>query len=247
MVFSYMKIHTYLQCGLSHPTYCEDFLFIHQVNSRFHFSAVMDGCSMGKDSHFASALQGKILAKIIQLLPYQLEIDLKTISLEELSEHIFRHFFDEMKQQKSALLLDRTEMLSTLIAMIWDVEQASAYLFAAGDGLWAINDELIEFDHQNKPDYPAYHLGKPFEQWYTNQPKKLVSQPFNIAISTDGASSYQGRKGSHPDDGEVEKYFLTGFDFMDEQNMLDRKANWLLKEKGWVPFDDMAVVRLITR
>lgn len=202
---------------------------------------------MGKDSHFASALQGKILAKIMQLLPYQSDIDLKTISLEQLSEHILKQFFTEMKQQKNALLLDRKEMLATLITMIWDAEQNAAFLFAAGDGFWVINDEVIEFDQQNRPDYPAYHLGESFEQWYANQPKKRVSNPYLLAISTDGVSSFQGKKGDFPSGREVEKYFLTGFDFIDEKNMLDRKAGWLLKEKGWAPFDDVAVVRLLTQ
>ena len=241
-----MNIYTYLQRGDAHPHYCEDFLFSYDIAQRFQFYAVMDGCSMGQDSHFASALIGKVLKKVLKEMPYHPDIHYAEMQIEELMRHIFRHFFETIKAMKNQLLLDTNEMLATLLALLWDEREKLAYLVASGDGLCAINHEIIEFDQQNHPDYPAYHLGMPFESWYDIQPQKLITQPHNLAISTDGVNSYRGKKGLAPEDEEVEKYFLTESDGGRDPNMLSRKARRILKEKGWYPLDDVAIIRLIS-
>jgi len=155
---------------------------------------------------------------------------------------IFRRFFFKMKPAKNQFLLDTPEMLATLLSMIWDAENKEALLFAAGDGCWAIGNEIVFHDQDNRPDYPAYHIGKDFEDWYVQQPKRLVKQANQLAIATDGVSSYIGKGDFTPREGEVERYLLLSHAFTEHENMLNRKANYLQKQKGWAPLDDVSII-----
>jgi hypothetical protein len=41
------------------------------------------------------------------------------------------------------------------------------------NGLIFINDEVIVFNNDNRPDYMAYHLEEDFESYYENLNQKL--------------------------------------------------------------------------
>lgn len=65
-----MKIYSALKIGEFHPVFCEDFNVVEKLSENWMLIAVMDGCSSGKDSHFASALFGEIIKKIAKNIPY---------------------------------------------------------------------------------------------------------------------------------------------------------------------------------
>ena len=69
-----MKIYTHLSSGKYHPVYGEDFLYYQLLRKKFLVGAVMDGCSSGKESYFASSLYGKSLRKSCRMLPNMNEI-----------------------------------------------------------------------------------------------------------------------------------------------------------------------------
>ena len=60
----YDSRHTISTIGQFHTNHNEDFLVTENINDDRILIAVMDGCSMGKESHFASTLIGKLLRKI---------------------------------------------------------------------------------------------------------------------------------------------------------------------------------------
>jgi hypothetical protein len=59
-----MKIYSVLQRGEYHLNNCDDQLFIDEIGNDKVLCAVMDGCTMAKDSYFASTLVSRLLRKI---------------------------------------------------------------------------------------------------------------------------------------------------------------------------------------
>lgn len=59
-----MKIYATLQIGDFHLNHCEDYFFIENIGTNRLLMAVMDGCTMARDSYFASTLVARILKKI---------------------------------------------------------------------------------------------------------------------------------------------------------------------------------------
>ncbi|MEL6697808.1 MAG: hypothetical protein AAFP89_16320 [Bacteroidota bacterium] len=51
-----MQIHQTVRLGHFHPVYCEDALWTDEIQDEIYLAAVMDGCTMGKESHFAASL-----------------------------------------------------------------------------------------------------------------------------------------------------------------------------------------------
>ena len=59
-----MKFYELSHIGEFHVNHNEDFLVLEEAGSTRKLIAVMDGCSSGTDSYFASTLIGKLLRKI---------------------------------------------------------------------------------------------------------------------------------------------------------------------------------------
>ena len=59
-----MKRYKTLHIGEFHTNHCEDFFVDEQIATDERLIAVLDGCTMGTESVFASILYGKILRNI---------------------------------------------------------------------------------------------------------------------------------------------------------------------------------------
>ena len=60
----------FTQIGEFHINHNEDFLVTHEIGKDKLMIAVMDGCTMGTESHFASTLIGKLLRQISKEIHY---------------------------------------------------------------------------------------------------------------------------------------------------------------------------------
>lgn len=238
-----MEIFTLLQRGDYHPIYCEDALFVDD-QEHFFFGAVMDGCSNGKDSHFASALMGKLLRKITTNLPYSAKISLNH-KAKEVGKVIIRQLFQELKSCRIQLFLEMSELLSTLILLVYHKEKKEAYIISLGDGIVSVDHQLHEIDQQNMPDYICYHLSKDFEEWFAQQKHVFhITQPQALAISTDGIESFM-TKNHDAAPVDVPNYFLTDVMYKQYKNMLGKKLQVLAAEHHVSPKDDVSMIRLI--
>jgi hypothetical protein len=89
-----MKIHSFIKKGTAHPNFYEDFLLTFEITSKYSLFAVMEGCSSGKESHFASAFFGKIFKKIALKKSFEFlrkkDID---IQINDLSIQILKEFW----------------------------------------------------------------------------------------------------------------------------------------------------------
>lgn len=245
-----MKIYSTLQLGEFHPIFCEDFLYWEQVHKNWLVAGVMDGCSSGKDSHFAATLFGKILKKIIKELPY-LELkdpalDLSNISIENLSQEILRQLFLTLQKEKNHLLLEVEELVATCILSVYHVPTQRALITVSGDGVLAVNEQLIIIEQNDKPNYLAYHLNKSFEEWSSQHIKTYSFQEVNnLAISTDGVLSFARNSTESIEGIDALDFLMLNTDFQQQDNMLDRKCLYLQQEYALIPNDDVAIIRIL--
>jgi hypothetical protein len=245
-----MKVYSTLQLGEFHPIFCEDFLYWEQVNKDWLIAGVMDGCSSGKDSHFAATLFGKILKKIIKQLPY-LEfknptLNLQDITIKSLSKEILQQLFSGIQQEKNNLFLEVQELVATCIVLVYHIPSRKALITTSGDGVLAINNELINIEQNDKPDYLAYHLDKSFDEWSTEHTKTYsFEQVNNLAISTDGVLSFAKNSTETVKGIHVPEFLMLNTDFQQQDNMLDRKCLYLKQEFDLKPNDDVGIIRLI--
>ncbi|MEZ4684535.1 MAG: protein phosphatase 2C domain-containing protein [Bacteroidia bacterium] len=245
-----MTIQTALLKGHFHPVYCEDFLLTEQLSPDLHLIAVMDGCSMGDDSHFASALVGKILKKQVKTLSWE-EFAGKLpafsdIRLEELGKSVLSGLFDDLRKSTDLLLLDRKELLSTLVMALLRPSASEAWAVVIGDGYIATEDDLIDIDQQNKPDYLAYHLNEDFETWYSSHDQFFsFSNIQQLVVSTDGPGAIRKMEPQKPDyEGDMLRYLFLDPEFADVPRGMYKKLELLEQRHGLVATDDIAMVKI---
>lgn len=242
-----MKIHSFIKKGTVHPNYCEDYLFSFEISQTYSLFTVMDGCSSGIDAHFASALFGKIFKKIAYKKSFELlrlkEINVQTFTL---SKQIIQEFWSSLVFQKGYLALELEELLSTFILGIYNRETMELVLNIAGDGSYSLNGQVHSIEQNNHPNYPAFHLSKPFEHWFENEISTIQeSNISDFSISTDGIDSFVKN-------GDLSKtihenppfLFMTQTEFLERPNPLLWQFRQLEKEDV-LPFDDFSIIRVI--
>ncbi len=248
MVFlDFMKIYSTLQIGSFHLNHCEDHQITGTIGKNKLLVAVMDGCTMGEESVFASILLGKILKSIARKHDY---LDFKTPQqpgLKRLLKEILNEVFAELKRIKNQLGLNTNELLTTLILGVVDQTSCEAELVVIGDGLICADGAYSEFEQGDKPDYLAYHLNEQFEEWYDRHSQFLSIKQFqDLSICTDGIYTFNSLGNSiKRSETAIKAFLLEDRTETTNQHFLDAKMLTLKDEWGHVPGDDIAIVRII--
>jgi len=242
-----MDIHTTLKIGEFHTNNCEDFLINELIGSNERLIAVMDGCTMGEESVFASMLLGKILRKISKRLFYQEFLSQSNISINDKLKNILSELIIDLKDIKNRLGLETNELLSTLIiGVIYN--QNKAEIITIGDGLVVCDTKEYEYEQNDKPDYLGYHLTEDFEEWYNSLDQKLSISSFNdLSISTDGIFSFKNLKNKQKQksQSEIINFLLKERKKYNRENFLDVKVRKLKDEWDHIVTDDLAIIRII--
>lgn len=243
-----MKIYSTLQIGVFHTNYCEDF-FIHEfIASHQKLIAVLDGCTMGTESVFASILYGKILRNIAKNRYHQEFIIPNTLSLQQTLKSVLQELITETVKSKNQLGLETNELLSTLIVGIIDIKTSAAEFITIGDGLIYKDGIEYEYEQNDKPDYLGYHLSENFEDWYKVQDQKLsISNFTDLSICTDGMYTFKNlkSKANQKTESEIIAYLLSDTQHKEHDNFLDRKIRFLKDQWDHVVMDDLAIIRII--
>jgi len=243
-----MNIYTALRKGEGHLIYCEDFLIHFPLGDHFYLACVMDGCSSGKDSHFASALMGKLINKVGRQISSNQDLVTAEINYtaDEMLKLVLDKFFYEFKKSVRVLSLSVAEVLSTLILMIYDTDLKNGIIFTAGDGLLSIDGVINSIDQDNTPDYIAYHLHEDFEEWFKSQKNIFrFDKPNDISISSDGIETFMNVPKENSGDILPVEYLLKDAQFQNNQLMLKRKLNILETKYGYKPADDISIIRIL--
>jgi serine/threonine protein phosphatase PrpC len=213
-------------------------------------SAVMDGCSSGNESYFASALVGKIIKKIAVEEQYKNWLNPnELLSLPLYLKKISQQVFNNLLNIKNQLLLEQFDLLSTILLLITDKQNKNAILLALGDGLVCCDGILEEFEADNKPDYIGYHLNENFDSWYDLQKIRTYNHFKDISICSDGIFTF-----AHFDnekypllDVDIVQYLLKDSSDSDNKEILKKKIRYLAKQYGLAPTDDLAIIRIIAK
>lgn len=244
-----MKIYNTLQIGDFHTHYCEDFLIIEDISETEKIIAVLDGCSMGKESVFASILYGKILRNIARKEFYKDFVikEKEPITLQDRLKSILEQLISEVKKVQQQLNLTTHELLSTLILGVLDTKKNSVEVIVVGDGLVVCNGEFYDFEQEDKPDYLGYHLHENFEEWYNFQKQRVtLNQCKDISICTDGIFAFKNLKkpSDQKSEKEIMEYLLIDNNGEEFDNFLDRKMKALKEKWNHIPTDDIAIIRI---
>ncbi|GAB3294415.1 protein phosphatase 2C domain-containing protein [Hymenobacter tenuis] len=243
-----MRIYQLLKIGRYHSDFCEDFTLVLKQGENKLVCAVMDGCTMGQESHFAATLMAKIIRKVIKERQYHefygsISADL---SLQEELHDILAAVFLEFRNMKSQLLLDTSELLTTLVLGLINASTQEVYGLAIGDATVAINGQLIRFEQDNTPDYLAYHLGQDFEKWYGKQKQFFQATACtDVSLATDGIDSFQNLDSVASDPINVARYLLIDQELCERDEMLNIKTKRLENRHSLSPTDDVAIVRVM--
>ncbi len=244
-----MQFYTLSTIGQFHLNYDEDFFIIAELDSYRYVMAVMDGCSMGRESHFAATLLGKILRKVAKELSFQFFVQKTTLGLEPCLRKVMAATFQNVQQLQHSLMLEQEELLSTLLLGIYDQAHQQAEILAIGDGLICCNGLLYEFEQDNRPDYLGYHLHEDFDEWYDLQTQRLsFSKIEDLSLVTDGIFSFKPfNDQAYPKINEVEiiDAFLLNQAGKSQELMLRQQLIQLETHHGLRPSDDLTIVRLI--
>lgn len=242
------RVFSYSGIGTFHVDHNEDALWYGQLNDRQYAMAVMDGCSMGEDSHFASCLISKLLRKIAKEMAFLSFHEKTQKSLDESMRSILQQFFNELRSLKNTLGLEVNELLSTLVFAVVDVKERSARVRIMGDGMVVCNGEFYEYDQNDKPDYPAYHLGKDFNEWlgFHSQELRLEDVSY-LCLSTDGIFTFS-KATPQGEMGLVEKEVLGLLTAKEEDlhnsRILKKKVLSLKNDHNMVHTDDLTLVKI---
>ena len=239
-----MEKDSLLVQGELHEVYGEDTQFYSELGNEWIVAAVMDGCSSGKESYFASSLYVKLLRKNCKTLPLLAEInsdlDLDGFTPERLGKYILNQIFQDIKKTRKLLLADKIELLSTLLLVVFHKPSKNAYLCASGDGFIQINNEFIDLDQNNIPDYMSYHLNLTFEQWIQMHTRTFLKENVDsVIISTDGIQKYLNNKKQTSNKIDTVSYFL-----QTSNESLKEKNEFLKNKYNLHPYDDVSIISL---
>ena len=236
-------IHEIRRIGASHINHCEDYTVSEQIGENRYLLAVLDGCTMGDESYFASTLFGKLLRKIAKEAFYKEHLENLRPTINELIRWILERLFSEISQAKNLLQLERNELLSTLILCVMDEKDRIGKIVCVGDGVVVVDDKIIEYDQDNQPDYLGYHLQEDFSTWYGQLDQVLEVKDFErISLSTDGILTYSG--GEERAIGEIMHYLLIDDSEINNERLFSKKLRTIEKEWGMENFDDIGIVRI---
>jgi len=88
-----MKIYKLSTIGEFHTNHNEDATAITEIGINRTLVAVMDGCSMGKESHFASTLIAKLIRKIGKEIEYKAFIEKTKTPISKLLKEVLNQLF----------------------------------------------------------------------------------------------------------------------------------------------------------
>lgn len=180
--------------GTKHRDFCHDFL-IHHETDQFFIGAVMDGCTGGIHSQFASALFGKVFNFILRVNK-RLDGIRGPQEPRETAKYLMHEFCQKLCQIKYDLGLAHDELLSTILLAVYSKPLDKLFIIGFGDGYVHVNGKGYRIDNsrygdvevdgvllegKNMPDYLIADVDRIFEK-YT----EWSNSPMDWSDQTDG-------------------------------------------------------------
>jgi hypothetical protein len=248
--FKTMKIHSSVFRGYEHKHFCQDALAMRETE-HFLFAAIFDGCSGGKDSHFAANLFAKIFN---DCLSYPLMFNAVEKTPKDNAQTLVYMIGRKIVEVKNLLHLEIAELLSTMVLCVVNKNTKECCICAFGDGFFSVNGagtviKNTKFTDENMPDYIAYNLAAftdiySFTKWFSeNSTCYEFSNASDITISSDGINTFTNYKDTTEIVDPI-NYLVQDEALINTLNMFERKLNLLYTKKYMVHKDDLSIVRI---
>lgn len=236
----------------THPNHCEDNYWVEETD-QYVVGAVLDGCSTGIESHFASTLIRHILStswKTNDTQNYLINHD----SFEFISM-LFGDVLFELNVINDRLKLSELHYLSTIVLFVYDKIGKQLFVKFAGDGSVFTDQGYYTHDENNMPDYIAYHINEVWSQknkWIKSRHFEFYENVNQFSICTDGIDSFVNLKNPHLDREIAKNFILNSDKFSGLKTGLTKRFNILtnknesLKESDelwyWDIQDDLTII-----
>ncbi len=225
--------------GDSHKNHCEDSHFFLDHNGLL-FLGVFDGCSTGKDSHFASEL----ISRCVRLACLNW-MSLNYKGCEPSFHGTMAIIFDakeRIRKMASELQLMELELLSTIMLAIYHKNSRLLFLCVIGDGFYKINDVETNIESpDNTPNYLAYLLNDTsMEPVIRSLHIKCFENVHSFSLCSDGITAIKPIK-VEISDQQMRDYLLSDKSFAKSEAMLSRKFNIIAKHSQFG--DDITILR----
>jgi serine/threonine protein phosphatase PrpC len=250
-----MKVRSLIRRGFDHKIHCEDFISLND-GGRYFIGGVFDGCSGGRETHFASTLFAKIFRLILDDNGF-----VNGTTIEGRSKEFMRTFVSKLFEVRVSLGLIPNDLVSTFIMIVYDKVHGEALVLSVGDGLIHCDNETIVLEntrfmdnnpekYEGMPDYIAYDLDdigldkSYFDVWFDrNVIKHKFVNPQDISICTDGIFTF------NTPELEVDpiSFLIEDENWSKNEIMLSKKVNILGTKYKTVHKDDLTIIRLILK
>lgn len=246
------QIDNLIKIGKAHSLHCEDDYLIEE-NECFILCAVFDGCSSGKDSHYASTKHKYLLRESFesfgQCLFYK-EEPLHSNILWILE--MFRSLLSKEKYKCNE------EMLSTIVLLLINKKTEEYGIMFCGDGVCSINGEnkSVHDDNGNAVWYISTAKDENIDDYYydyCNYVNGKIIDGMEISISSDGVESFMTKYGSCNKEYPQDIFFNTKNSLPIKYHNwnLERLYNVLIKGKlpgmeneGLSNIDDLTIIKV---
>lgn len=234
--------------SVNHPNWCEDNYFIHE-DEKILLGAVLDGCSSGTDSYWAS--------KTISLFFDKLKKEQNNFehfhydnAWNFTTRELLLKLADHINLISKFLYLDENTFLSTIVFFVYHKQKQKLFVKFIGDGSFyyeGVDGEYKQVvnDENNMPLYLAYYADRAensLNNFLNSRPEFIIENVKDFSICTDGIDSFAFNKYNAESEHDP-KVFLLKDDFLTHLKAgLSRKFNILTKE-GWVIEDDLTIIR----
>ena len=235
----------------THPNWCEDNYWIKETKNLI-IGAVLDGCSTGKDSHFASTLFKHLLERIHKTNYdyYERESSLGII------EVYLWELWGVGREGKQLCSLSEMNLLSTVVMFVYNKETLQLTVKFVGDGVVYANGQEFVNDEANQPNYLAYHFEKSFEEaqkFINSRRMETFENVVDFSVCTDGIQSFVNLKNPSLDPKIAVDYLVKDTRWVGMTHGLGKKFNILTNRVDeyklsdemcwWEIQDDLTIIR----
>lgn len=234
----------------THPNWCEDNYWVKETD-KIIIGAVLDGCSTGINSHWASL-------SIKYLLEKASKDEIKYGHPNDLCTRIIVDIWLNLISLQKLMDISEMNILSTIVFFHYNKEKNELFVKFFGDGVIYVNGNEIINDENNTPDYLAYYCNDckysvDIFEWINNRRSEFYENVTDFSICSDGIHSLVNLKNPH-----IKKEVAINFLIIDEQwkrleNGLNKKFNILtnrdedLKRSNelywWDIKDDLTIIK----
>lgn len=209
---------------------CEDTIFTYQKDGILS-GGVFDGCSSGKNSHWASQTIAYLFENQLKKYPYMGKV---------LEDSTVKEVLKSLHDILGTLGIGFMHALSTCILFSYNESTKMLQVRIFGDGFFYVNDVEYSQDQKNEPDYLAYHNSSDINLFLENYPIQTFFNVDSFKICSDGIESIQLDQFHESTLDPMRLLFLPP----SSNNYLARMWNRISKEK-FKNYDDLSIISYV--